>query len=44
MILEFLKLLTKFTYILETDEEDYQIRGLKTIDLVHVLPGNREKG
>ena len=34
------KQLTKFTYFLETGEEDDQMRGLKTIDQVHVLPGD----
>ena len=35
------KQLTKFTYSLETGEENDQMRGLKTIDQVHVLFGDR---
>ena len=41
---EILKQLTKFTHPLETDEEDDQMRGLKTFDKVHVLPGDRQRG
>ena len=33
-------IMTMFTYFLETDEEDVQMKGLQTIDKVHVLPGD----
>ena len=33
------KQLTKFTYTLETDERDDQIKSIKTIDQVHVRSG-----
>ena len=41
---EVLRQLTKFTYKLETGEEDDQMRGHKTFDKVYVLPGDRRRG
>ena len=37
---ETLKQLTKFTYALEADEWDDQMRDLKTKDQAHVLAGD----
>ena len=35
--------MNKFTYSLETDEEDDQMRDVKTIDQVYALPGEGRK-
>ena len=40
--LDVFKHLSKFTYSLERMEQDDKIRGIQTIDQVHIQPGENE--